>query len=131
MKSPARFLRRGFLLTLVGFLTVPIGTTARTGGMGITYRRGLRVRLRIWLWNRRLLRRHGSTISGCTRVVRCGVALREREAGRPEKNTQNCTRREKMFSHATPQIETIDVDGARRCGCSFRTVTLPNMSQCT
>jgi hypothetical protein len=94
-RPPPVFSGGGLLLTLVGFLTVPIGATARTGGMGITYGCGLR----IWLRNRSLLLRHGLAVGGRTRVVGRGVALRERKAGRPEKNTEHCTSREKTFRH--------------------------------
>jgi hypothetical protein len=72
--KPRQISLAGFLLTLVRFLAAIIGTTARAGGMRISYRRGLRV----WLRNRRLLLRHRLTISRRRVIGSRVVGLSER-----------------------------------------------------
>jgi hypothetical protein len=90
------------VLTLVRFLTVPISATGTAGRMGITYLRGLRVRLCIRLRNPCLLWRHWLTICGRGVIGTQRNALGKREAGRPEKNSQRCASREKtIYDHIT------------------------------
>jgi hypothetical protein len=71
----------------------------------------------------------GLAIAGSTGVVRRWIALRECKSGRPEKNTEHRTSREKTFRHWKHHKSKPSTWMAGAIWVLVRTVALSNLSQ--